>query len=158
MAKRAAKPKRTPRAKDWAEKFLTRLAATGNVSAACSFARVPRRTAYDRRERELDFAAVWDEAIETAVEVLELEARRRALEGTDRPVFHKGKKCGAVREFSDTLMIFLLKAHKPERYRENMTLRHEGGVQMEIVEEIVDAPPASEADHSSHGPSSPSPV
>jgi hypothetical protein len=33
----------------------------------------------------------------------------------------KGAECGRVREYSDTLLIFLLKATKPEKYRE----RHE---------------------------------
>jgi hypothetical protein len=152
------KQRKPAKRQDWAKKFLERLARTGNVSAACKHAKVPRRTAYERRDREVDFAAVWDEAIEIAVEVLELEARRRAAEGTLRPVFQGGKKCGAIREFSDTLLIFLLKAHRPEKYRDNMTLRHEGGVQLEIVEEIVDAPPASEADHPPHGPASPGPA
>ena len=36
-----------------------------------------------------------------------------------KPVFHKGEQCGVVREYSDTLMIFLLKARDPAKYREN---------------------------------------
>ena len=45
---------------------------------------------------------------------------RRAFEGTDEPVYYKGEECGSVRKYSDTLAIFLLKAHAPEKYRENI--------------------------------------
>ena len=52
---------------------------------------------------------------------------RRASEGTLKPVFYQGKMCGEIREYSDTLLIFLLKARRPETYRErsdiNSTVR-----------------------------------
>jgi hypothetical protein len=48
---------------------------------------------------------------------LEDEAVRRAYEGVERPVFQGGKQVGVVREYSDTLLIFLLKALRPEKYR-----------------------------------------
>ncbi len=34
------------------------------------------------------------------------------------PVFYKGKAIAAVRKFSDTLLIFMLKGAKPEKYRD----------------------------------------
>lgn len=33
-------------------------------------------------------------------------------------MFYQGEQCGTIREYSDTLAIFLLKAHKSEKYRE----------------------------------------
>ena len=33
-------------------------------------------------------------------------------------MFYKGAVCGHVRRYSDTLLMFLLKAHRPEKYRE----------------------------------------
>jgi hypothetical protein len=56
------------------------------------------------------------------VAALEDEARRRAYEGWEEPVWHKGVNCGTVRKFSDTLLIVLLKAHMPEKYRENIKI------------------------------------
>ena len=50
---------------------------------------------------------------------MELEARRRAVKGTDKPVFQRGEQVGTIREYSDTLLMFLLKANKPEKFRDN---------------------------------------
>ena len=49
-------------------------------------------------------------AEEDAIQQLELEARRRAFEGFDKPVFHAGEQCGLIRQYSDVLLMFLLKA------------------------------------------------
>ena len=46
------------------------------------------------------------------------EAVRRAHDGVDEPVFYQGKACGVVRKYSDTLLIFLLKGRRPEKYRD----------------------------------------
>lgn len=122
MAKKKATdatPKKRKRSKpDWAPAFLRRLAETSNIKAACAAAGICRSTAYRRRDSDAAFAQAMAEALDDSVDDLELEARRRAYEGCERPVFHQGSQCGTVREYSDTLMIFLLKAHRPEKYRE----------------------------------------
>jgi hypothetical protein len=38
---------------------------------------------------------------------------------------YRGEQVASVREFSDTLMLALLRARRPEAYRENATVRHE---------------------------------
>ena len=58
------------------------------------------------------------EAEEQSIQALETEARRRALAGTERPLLYKGKEVGHTRTFSDPLMMFLLKAKRPEVYRD----------------------------------------
>jgi hypothetical protein len=98
--------------------FLAALAATCNVTRACEAISIARVTAYEWRDNDEQFAAAWVKAREIGAEALEDEATRRAFEGTDKPVFHMGRECGAVREYSDTLAIFLLKGAKPEKYRE----------------------------------------
>ena len=45
---------------------------------------------------------------------------RRALEGGEEPVFYQGKIVGSVRKYSDTLLMFMLKARRPERYRDRV--------------------------------------
>jgi hypothetical protein len=59
---------------------------------------------------------------------MEQEAIRRGQHGVEKPVFQGGKEVGAVREFSDTLLIFMLKSRKPETYRENVKVEHAGQV------------------------------
>lgn len=85
---------------EWHPAFLAALRNSGNVRAACQAAGCSREIAYRHRRLEEDFAAQWDEALEEATDVLEGEARRRALSD------------------SDTLLIFLLKSHRPDVYRE----------------------------------------
>jgi len=103
------------------EALLTALAESGNVSEACNQAGVPRRTAYHWRSKEPGFAEAWAKAAAIGVEALEDEARRRAFRGWEEPVFYQGNATGAVRRFSDVLLIFLLKGAKPEKYRDNVT-------------------------------------
>jgi hypothetical protein len=101
---------------DWEPLFLAALAKAPNVSAAARAAKIDRTTAYSARGRNPDFAAKRDEALEAAIDDLVGEAYRRARRGTKRPVFYAGKPCGFVREYSDTLAIFLLKCHRPSVY------------------------------------------
>jgi hypothetical protein len=107
----------------WPRAFLAALRRSGVVRSACRAARVGRSTAYRHRDTDPAFAAAWDRALETAVDALELEARRRAVEGVERSVFHAGKQVGIIHDYSDTLLIFLLKANRPEKYRDNFDLR-----------------------------------
>jgi len=115
------------------EGFLAVLAQGCNVGRACSAVQIDRTTAYVWRDRDADFAAAWDKALRIGVSALEDEAHRRAFDGVDEPVFHKGDVCGAVRKYSDTLAIFLLKAHNPDKYRENAKLELSGRVEMADV-------------------------
>lgn len=107
------------RARDeWGPVFIAKLTSSGNVSAAAREAGISRRAAYDRRDDDPAFAAAWSDALEEATDALEEEARRRAVEGTEKPLLYKGEVVGYIQEYSDTLMTLLLKAHRPEKYRE----------------------------------------
>lgn len=109
---------RTLRTAKTREAFLLALEDTANVSKACKRAKLPRRSAYDWRDDDADFAAAWDAAVDRGTDALEDEAVRRATEGTLKPVFYKGEKCGSIREYSDTLLMFMLKARRPEKFKE----------------------------------------
>lgn len=103
----------------WQPVFLAALAQRGNVSAACRAAGVSRAVAYEYREQSTAFAASWKDAIEDAMDRLEEAAYTRAVEGVERPVYYNGKQVGSVTQYADGLMSLLLKAHRPEKYREN---------------------------------------
>jgi len=106
--------------------FLAVLAETCQVRKACAAVSISAYTAYKWRKELPEFAADWDEALKAGLYSLESEAHRRAFEGTDKPVFHQGAVCGTVREYSDTLAIFLLKSHDPAKYRENTRMELTG--------------------------------
>lgn len=88
----------------WHTRFLEILGTTCNITLAARGAGIDRVTAYNHYKALPEFASAWEDAKEAAVEILEAEAWQRA------------------RKQSDTLMIFLLKAHKPDKYRERMEL------------------------------------
>ena len=96
------------------------------MDLACKAAGIGRRTAYEWRDDLPEFADAWDKALRIGVTALEDEVHRRAFEGTDKPVYHQGKKVGTVREYSDVLAIFLLKAHDPDKYRDQTSMRLTG--------------------------------
>ncbi len=58
--------------------------------------------------------------------MLEAEARRRAVEGVRKPVYCRGEIVGTVKEYSDTLLIFLMKGARPEKYRDNVRVERTG--------------------------------
>ena len=54
-------------------------------------------------------------------------------------MYHRGKAIGAIREFSDTLLIFLLKGAKPSKYRDNWQGQSENEQTPEqILQEMAD--------------------
>lgn len=110
--------------------FLEDFAQTGNVSESCINVGIERRaTVYDWQEMDDEFAAGWRESEIKATEVLETEARTRAVIGTQKPIYQGGQLVGFVTEKSDTLLIFLLKARAPEKYRERHEVKHGGQIE-----------------------------
>ena len=81
-------------AQSWRAAFLAALRDTGVVRDACAAASVGRTTAYRVRNSDPEFAAAWDEALEDAADLLEIEAIRRARTGVREPVIYQGKLCG----------------------------------------------------------------
>ncbi len=113
----------------WRGEFIERLKATGNVTLAATGAGVTRQHVYQTRNRNKKFRRLWDEALEQAVDLLDGEARRRAT-GMTRNVWYAGEIVGEERVYSDTLLIFLLKAHRPHLYRDNVKVEHSGGMEV----------------------------
>ena len=108
------------------EKFLKKLREWPNVARAARQCGVSRQTVNNHRRSDDAFAAAWDEALDEGVDRLEEEAERRGFKGVMEPVYYKGEKVGTIRRYSDTLAIFLLKAHRPEKYRENIDITSGG--------------------------------
>ena len=116
--KRDVVPRRRQRA------FLAAFRETGNVCLACEVAKVGRSSHYRWLAEDPAYREAFDQAKEDAADILEAEAFRRAVDGVEKPVgWYKGKPGGYVREYSDILLIFLLKALRPEKYRDRLNLR-----------------------------------
>ncbi len=142
----ATPKKRWPK---WAKGFLAALTESGNIRLACGAAGVDRSTAYRLRSSDEMFADAWEHAQAKAADLLEKEARRRATEGVQRLKFDRGSLITIPligddgkpvldqdgkpittpyieHEYSDTLLIFLMKGANPEKYRERQSVEHSG--------------------------------
>lgn len=117
--------------------FLASFSKTGNVSESCHAVGIGRRTVYDWQEQDDSFAAGFRQAEIEATEYLESVARKRATEGVEKvtPIYHNGKLIDTIIEtkHSDTLLIFLLKARAPEKYRENVNINHGGRIEHAVT-------------------------
>lgn len=102
------------------ERFLKVYAQCGNVSTASKAAGVSRNTVYIWAEHDPEFALAFKQADLQATEVLEREAWRRARDGVKETVYQHGKAVGTVTRYSDALLMFLLKARRPEAYRDRV--------------------------------------
>lgn len=127
-----------------APRFIAVLARCGNVSAAARAAGLSRSRAYELRAEDPGFAADWDDALSEAVDGLAYEARRRALEGDARPVFYRGEQVGQTRRYSDALLMFLLRAYRPELYAPRRCRRRARQVQaLPVMADKCEEPPAA---------------
>ena len=100
------------------KRFLAAFAELGNITAAAELASLDRQHHYHWIWNQSDYKAAFEIAKEISIERLEAESRRRAM----------GK--------SDVLMIFLLKAARPEVYRDRYEHKHTGDSQSPIQQVV----------------------
>lgn len=118
-----------------ASAFLHILSETCNVGKACKAIDISRQTAYNWKADSPEFAAQWEGAMKIGRSALEDEAHRRAFEGNEERVYQNGQCVDTVRKYSDTLAIFLLKAHDPDKYRENSKVELSGNLAVSNMSE-----------------------
>lgn len=119
------------------EKFLFHLREVPNVTRAARLCGLSPKSFRNHKKSNATFSEAWDDALEEAIETCELEVHRRAFEGTDKPITYMGNVTGTYKEYSDSLATFLLKAHRPERYRERTEI--DMTVTMSVAERLVKA-------------------
>lgn len=139
------------RKKEWQAKFLAAFALGATMTSAAERAGIDRTTVYRLIESNEEFAAKFADAEKQSADLLEQEARRRAIEGVKEPVIYQGKLMGVwlneqgeavaentpgaklipltVNKPSDLLMIFLLKGRRPEVFGERVDVTS-GGKQL----------------------------
>lgn len=140
------------------QRFFAALALGLAVTDSAKAAGYSRSAVYVWRNADETFQAQWEASYEAGTDALEDEARRRAVDGTVEPLFYKGEQvteeaigadgkpyrvASGVRKYSDLLLIFLLKARRPDKYRERSEIRHSGEVRLthEQALDQLDGPP-----------------
>lgn len=122
-------------------KFLAAYRLVGVIRAGCDAANVSRNMVDYARQNDETFRQAFDDARDHAADLLEEEARRRAELGTQKlaisggkVVLHDGKPV-MITEYSDRLMELMLKAVKPERFRER--IEHSGDPARPVVVQML---------------------
>jgi hypothetical protein len=140
------------RARPWKKRFLDELVKNGSLSLSGRLVGVGRETVLAHRKKFPEFDEQVRNALAEAGDLLEAEARRRGFDGVDEPVIHQGVPSGqwvnerglpvshltpgavfiplTVKKYSDTLLMFMLRALKPKRFRENHKIDIEGKVKV----------------------------
>ena len=86
-------------------RFLDRLAARGNVRAACAAVGLSRDSAYTLRRRDALFARGWAAALELARERSAEVLADKATEGIEEEVWYRGELVGTRRRFDARLLL-----------------------------------------------------
>lgn len=127
-------------------KFLEAYARLGNASAVQDETGISRFHHIKWLAKSADYRKRFEEAEEAATEILEREALRRAVHGREEPVYYNGQQVGKVTKYSDVLLIFLLKAKRPDVYRERYDARIQANLNVQsavkVIHEYHDAPPS----------------
>jgi hypothetical protein len=115
------------------DRVLGHLRAIPNVARAARMVGVSVSSIYALRDRDDDFAAEMKDAIDEGIERMEEEAHRRAFVGySGKPVVDReGRIVTEVVEYSDSLAALLLRAHRPSKYRDNVTAEITGSLNLD---------------------------
>jgi len=103
--------------------YLQAIAQYGpRYGMAAKAAGVCAATGYNWRYTNPDpvFAAALERATKIGIERLEGEMIRRGFEGMEKPVYQSGRLVGTIREYSDSLAMFVAKGFAPEKYRDRV--------------------------------------
>lgn len=140
--------------------FLAAIANTASIVRAPEIVGIDRDNHYIWLKKDPEYAAAFEIAWKRGADGLEAEAVRRAYEGVTKPIFHGGKRAidvvqnpdgsikrdergkpmgvpAAVREYSDTLLIFLLKGRNPAVFGDRLRQEHSGEGGGALRQEIV---------------------
>jgi hypothetical protein len=112
--------------------FLSAFERTGCIGWAAQAAKIGRKSHYRWLQNDADSAAAFKQAQMIAGDTLQGVAFERALVGWTQPVFFRGEKCGEVRRYDNAMLMFLLRALKPEVY----------GARVRVPAPAIAAPPA----------------
>lgn len=102
------------------EEFLNALRKFPNVTKACRAIGVSRNAVYAHKNEDAEFSLQWEEALEEAIDTVEEEALKRGLSGQ-----------------SDTLLIFMLKALRPDKFKERSETKqvHDGSIKVVYIDD-----------------------
>lgn len=124
--------------------FLMAFAVCGDLVTAAKAARISLAAHWHWRRHDDEYAAAFEQATEMAGDVLESKAMQRAVNGVKKMKFYKGQPITVQgpdgrempyveTEHPESLVQFMLKGLKPEKYRERHEVTGNAGLQVQLV-------------------------
>jgi hypothetical protein len=103
---------------DWAWAFFKSYTEThlGNITQAHRAAKVSYDVYYVRRQKDLTFRALCDEAERAILDAVLQVTLEEAINGVERPIFQRGEIVGHARETDNRLRQWLLERLDPARF------------------------------------------
>lgn len=118
------------------EIWLATFRDTGNIRLACEAAGVSRSTVDRYRREDSSFAEAWAQAEEDAADHLEDAAYKRAVDGVSRRRYDKdGNLVAEEQVYSDTLLLALLRARRPAKFRDNQKIELDAKLDAKVTDE-----------------------
>jgi hypothetical protein len=116
--------------------FLKAYAQTANITKAAEAAKIDRALHYRWIDTFPKYQKAFLDAERQAGDYLESVAVGRATEGVMEAVYYQGRPIGAVRRYSDGVMMTLLRGFKPKKYSNKTEISGPEGGAIEIVQRL----------------------
>nr|DAS58879.1 MAG TPA: Terminase small subunit [Caudoviricetes sp.] len=120
-------------------RFLNTYIAEGTIGSAAEACGITRQTHYNWLKEDPEYKKGFAQAKEMAGDLLEEEARRRAVEGDECGIYYKGELVGSYRKKSDALLILLLKGAKPDVYADRQETKISGEITVNAAQALKEA-------------------
>jgi hypothetical protein len=111
--------------------FLAAYEQIGGITKAADRVGINRESHYRWLESDPDYAEKWDRAQQVVDEALLCEAIRRGRDGITRGIYYQGVKVDTEINYSDNLLMFMIKGRMPQ-FKDRMELTGANGGPLQV--------------------------
>lgn len=126
------------------ERFLKAFAEIGYVTQAAAAAGISRHTHIAWLNKSPGYEERFEDARQQHIDAMAAECFRRAVKGTTEHVYYLGCKVDSVQKYSDNLLMFMLKAAEPHKYRDNQKSEDDADLTKQIAARLANMVKPSE--------------
>lgn len=122
--------------------FLWNYLQTGSIAKAAKKTKIARQTHYDwlKNDKNGRYHEAFKKVYDMRTDYLEELAEERATVGRKEGIYYKGEKVGERTIVSDKLLMFMLQARRPDKYRQTVAeINNNNTVNVDISEAVAAA-------------------